>query len=252
MKNIIAIFLVALVLTTPIVFAIGSNDNPGQENSQADPDNTVTTPVITGMGNQGNNSEDESNQEIEDEEENAQGKGIGQQIKEIAKANNTEQLKQIIQEKKQELQQEIEQLKEQKREMHQNQNRVRLAVHSLLAMENLTGGIGQNISEIAREFNNSAQIQMQAEEKIRNRNRLIKIFIGGDQEAANQIQNQVEQNQQRIEKLQQLMEQCDCDPEVKQIMQEQIQNMRQEQQRLQELAQKEKQNKGLFGWIWKS
>ncbi|MFY1644910.1 hypothetical protein ACK11Z_14360, partial [Methanoculleus bourgensis] len=36
-----------------------------------------------------------------------------------------------------------------------DQNQVRLAVHTLLAAENRTGGIGRNISVIAREFNNS-------------------------------------------------------------------------------------------------
>ncbi|MCK9307901.1 MAG: hypothetical protein M0P17_10290, partial [Methanoculleus sp.] len=35
-----------------------------------------------------------------------------------------------------------------------DRNRVRLAVHALLAAENRTGGIGQNVSAIAREVNN--------------------------------------------------------------------------------------------------
>ena len=35
------------------------------------------------------------------------------------------------------------------------------------------------------------------------------------------------------------------------MMQEQIQQMEQEQLRLQDLAQNEKKSKGLLGWIWK-
>jgi len=48
-----------------------------------------------------------------------------------------------------------------------------------------------------------------------------------------------------------LRAQCDCGEEVKAMLQEQIQNMEQEQVRLQQLAQNEKKNKGVFGWLWK-
>ncbi len=59
------------------------------------------------------------------------------------------------------------------------------------------------------------------------------------------------QSQQRIRQLKHLRAQCDCGEEVKAMLQEQIQNMEQEQVRLQQLAQNEKKNKGVFGWLWK-
>ncbi len=164
-------------------------------------------------------------------------------------ARNVTELKQIIQQRQQEMVQEIQGLNEKKQNVYQNQNRVRLAVHSLLAMENLSGGIGQNISKIAREFNNSVQATIKAEEKIQTRGRFIKFFFGGDSESAEKIEKEVQQNQRRIQKLKQLKEKCS--EEVKTILQEQIQNMEQEQMRLQELSQEEKKNKGLFGWLWK-
>lgn len=167
------------------------------------------------------------------------------------KAGTKEELKEMIQERREELNQELEQVREQNREMHQNQNQVRLTVHTLLAMENLTGGIGQNVSAVAIEFNNSFKITVQAEERIQNRNQLIRFCFGGDDEAADEIQGEIEQNQLRIQRLYELLEQCECDEEIKDILREQIQTMEQEQNRLQEKANNEKSYKGLFGWIWK-
>ncbi len=78
-----------------------------------------------------------------------------------------------------------------------------------------------------------------------------RFFAGGDSEAAEELETGVTQNQQRIQEMKQLRGQCDCEEEVKAIMQEQIWDMEQEQTRFQELAQKEKKSKGLFGWILK-
>ncbi len=167
------------------------------------------------------------------------------------KAENTEELKQMIQERQMELNQNMENRPEKEQNMIQNQNQVRLAVHSMLAMESLLGGIGQNISMIARGFNNSLQATIQAEEKIQNKGAFARFFTGGDEKAAEEIETQVEQNRNRIQELNQLMQDCDCDEEARDILQEQIQNMEQEQNRLSELANKEKSRKGLFGWMFK-
>ena len=57
---------------------------------------------------------------------------------------------------------------------------------------------------------------------------------------------------EKLQEMKQVKDECvDCTEEIKAMMQEQIQNMEQEQVRLQELAEKEKQSKGLFGWMWK-
>jgi hypothetical protein len=100
-------------------------------------------------------------------------------------------------------------------------------------------------------FNNSVQATIRAEEKIQTKSGFARFFSGGDEKSAAEIEAQVTQNRERIQELTQLRDQCQCDEEVKAMMQEQIRNMEQEQTRLQELAQKEKKSKGLFGWIWK-
>lgn len=175
------------------------------------------------------------------------------------KAETKEELKEMIRERKQEMEQSENELEEDKerpekvKEMLKNANQVRLAVHSMLAMEDLVGGIGRNVSEIARGFNNSVKTTLMAEEKIQKKGGFARFFTGGDKEAAEELEAQVEQNRARIQELKQLMENCDddCDEEVKTMLQEQVQNMEQEQNRLDELAKSEKARKGLFGWIWK-
>ncbi len=170
-----------------------------------------------------------------------EGSNIMPQVREVTKAGNAQELGEIIRERQQEMLQEV----------FKNQNRMRLAVHALLASEDLIGGIGKNVSQIAKEFNNSVEKTIRAEEKIKQRSGLIKFFLGGDKKAAEEIEQEVNKNQERIQQLHQLMEQCECSEEVKSMVQEQIQNLEEEQNRLKQLAEEEKQNKGIFGWLFK-
>lgn len=165
------------------------------------------------------------------------------------KAQTKAELKELIQQKREEIENETKSFDETKQKIYKNQNAVRLAVHSLLAMENRTGGIGPQISQIAREFNNSVQATIRAEERIQRRSRLLRLLVGGDEKTAEEIEQEVSRNQQRIQQLIQLREKCDCDEEIKAMLQEQIQNMEQEQTRLKQLAQAEKKIKGIFRWL---
>ena len=58
-------------------------------------------------------------------------------------------------------------------------------------------------------------------------------------------------NQNQLRELTQLHEQCNCTEEAKLLMQEQIQTMEQEQERIKELTNAEKQSKGILGWLYK-
>lgn len=167
------------------------------------------------------------------------------------RAENTEQLKEMIQTKKQEMEKEMEQLKDKEQKVYQNQNRVREAVHAMLAMEDLVGGIGEQVSAVAKTFENSVQNTIKAEEKIQSKGGFARFFTGGDHKSAEAIEAEVMQNMERIKELKQLKEQCQCEEEVQNLFQEQIALMEQEQTRLGELAVKEQKSKGIIGWIWK-
>jgi hypothetical protein len=166
-------------------------------------------------------------------------------------AQNVSDLRAIIKEQKESFKAQIANLSSEVQVIRENQNEVRLAVHSLLAMENLTSGIGPQVSAIAREFNNSAQATERAEMRIQARDAVTRFFAGGDDVAAAELETQVTRNDARIQNLTQLMQAAALDPDVQQVMQEQLQALRQEQERLRTLAQQEKTSRGILGWLWK-
>jgi len=180
----------------------------------------------------------------------AEQKGMEQTSTTQEKVQSTNELRQLIQERQQQMYQEMANLGEQEKGVYQNQNKVRLAVHALLAMEDLAGNVGPQIAQVAREFDNSVQATIKAEEKVQKRSGFARFFAGGDKDSAEDIEAQVVKNKQRIQQLNQLRSQC-SNEDVKNIIREQIASMESEQTRLQNLAQKEKESKGLFGWIWK-
>ena len=130
-----------------------------------------------------------------------------------------------------------------------NENDISVAVHSLLAMENVTGGIGPQVSEIARTFNNSVQSTFRLEERIQNRDVFSRLFFGGDQSAARELANLTSENQVRIMQIQQLVNTTEMDTETRALMEEQIRALDQNVAEWQRLAAQEQNDRGLFGWI---
>ncbi|KQC05076.1 MAG: hypothetical protein APR53_08890 [Methanoculleus sp. SDB] len=155
------------------------------------------------------------------------------------------------QERQQELDQELQSVRPEVRNVYLNQNTVRVAVHTLLGLENSTYGIGRNISAVAREFNNSVQATIVAEERLETRSGFVRFFAGGDDEAAAEILQLTAENRLRIQEMNRLIAECDCDNETRTYLQEQLQIMTQEQTRLESRAQAEQADRGLFGWLWK-
>lgn len=133
---------------------------------------------------------------------------------------------------------------------NQNQNQVRAAVHTLLAMEDREGGIGENISAIAREFNNSVQTRMMAEQQIQERQGLTRVLFGGDQEAAAVLCEHLNQTTEQIRTMQRLVENCTCDNQTRTLLMEHLAVMEEDQARLSALVQNETRDHGLFGWLF--
>lgn len=202
--------------------------------------------LVLAEGPQGIN---EPNTGLENPELKEANQETGQKLQE--KVQNTEELKEVVQQRKQEMEQEMLGIRGSIQGVYQNQNRVRLVVSSLLAMKDLVSGIGPQVSTIAEEFDNSVKKTIMAEEKIQKRNIFVKWLAGGDTNSAEEITQEVNKNRERIRNLNQLRIQCNCNEELKTLMEEQTLNLEQEQNRLEELAQNEKENKGLFGWIWR-
>jgi|GEM_PF-5351628 len=163
-----------------------------------------------------------------------------------------QELRNRIEEKAQELDDEVAQLPPEKQEQARKENAVRVAVHALLELENRTGGIGQQVREVARDFNNAQEVTKTAEEKIAQRGWFTRLFAGGDDTAARDIINQSTQTVAKLEELRTALKNCvDCTDDERTILEEQITTLETEQTRLKELATVEMGKKGLFGWLWK-
>nr|WP_321352584.1 hypothetical protein [uncultured Methanoregula sp.] len=131
----------------------------------------------------------------------------------------------------------------------QNENDVRFAVHTLLAMENYSGGIGPQVSAIARDFNNSANSALRLEQQIETRDVFTRMLFGGDQTAAKEMENITAWSRERIGQMQQLVNSTTLDAESRALMEEQIDTLNQNVVQWQKIAAKEQQDRGLFGWL---
>lgn len=129
-----------------------------------------------------------------------------------------------------------------------NANEVRLAVHALLAAKPLLGGIGGQVSEIAKAMNDSVASTTNAEVEIQSRGFFARIFFGGDKKAAEIIGKETEHNQESIEKLNELMGQANLSTDLKTEIEAQIIALEEAQVRLQALAEKERSAWGIFSW----
>lgn len=167
------------------------------------------------------------------------------EIKQV-KAQNMAELKKMSIKIKMELEEENKKMRGPKKDVYKNQNRVRLAVHNLLAMENMLGGIGPQVSKIAREFNNSANKTIQAEIKIRGRGRFKRFFTGGDKESAEIIKRELSKEEEMIRTLEGLVKRARVAVEVKANIEEQINNIKGELERLANVVKGEEESPGVF------
>lgn len=142
------------------------------------------------------------------------------------------------------------------REKTQTKNRTRNThgymvsnyVHSLINASKMMGGIGPRVSELARNVNESSQRLMNYEEKLRNRNIIIKFFFGADQGVVNATEQELEITWSRIKELESLEMQVG-DEQLKAMFQEQLRLMNLEMAQVQIKLVNEKKARGLIGFL---
>ena len=127
--------------------------------------------------------------------------------------------------------------------------KVSVAVHAILAARDLMGSsTGQAIADIAEQVNNSLSTTTAAEAQIQARGFWQKLFFGGDSAAAQSIQAEVTQNQDRIKQMTDLLNQASTTAEVKAELQAQIQQLEETQATLSTEAKAQANLWGLFSW----
>ncbi len=172
------------------------------------------------------------------------------QIKVMAKT--PEELKTMIKKKINEFNASLQKTNSQLKNVYKNQNRIRIAAYALMGMQNFVGEKNApKVMEIARQLDASVKTTIKAEEKIQKRSKIVRFFMGGDKEAAQEIKRQIQQNKKRIQELKKIYNECeDCDAQVKELLKEQIKNIEQEQIRLGQVAKQEEKSKGIFGFLF--
>jgi len=229
MKKAVALVLIVFLLVSPAWAAVGGDQGKGSQ-------------IQDGNNSAGGNGKTVS-----------PGNGVSVQNKTAEKEQKTlhEQLRDRINLTSGEGAAAIENLSPAAQAAWKNQNAVRIAVHTFLYFGEIDGGIGQNVSAIAREYNNSVMTRIRAEEQIHQNAGLGRFFFGGDTEAAGTILADLNTSREQVREMRSLVENCTCDNETRALLMEQIMVMEQEQERLMTLAEGEISDKGLFGWIWK-
>jgi chromosome segregation ATPase len=169
-------------------------------------------------------------------------------------AQDVEQLMQMNRERKEELEGELQNYNGDDKVILQNQNKVREAVHTLLAAEDVLGAIGPQVSEIARNMNEGVQNVVDAENSINSRGFFSRFFFGGDDAAALELERERDRIQNQLVELNQVLAGCeDCPEGALNMIQEQIRAVEQEEKRIGDVVEGEKGKKGLFdylfGWI---
>jgi len=270
-KNIHKVGAFVLALAMSGAPAVALAENGGSENSVVTQVG-VQAQVTAGVRPSVNGAEetDESDNAVASstkidervsEQAREQAKQLAEQVREMTKdrleleleddqdrASSIEDLKQKIEIRKQELDDEEASTTPEFRGAMKNANEVRLAVHALLASKDLIGGIGQQVSEIAKEVDHSVASTTNAEAKIQSRGFLFRLFFGGDSTSAEVIAQEASQNQARIDTLTALLGQVNISAEVQATLTAQITALKDAQTRLQALAEKEQKAWGLFSW----
>lgn len=131
----------------------------------------------------------------------------------------------------------------------ENMSEVAKQVQALLQVRT-TGGIGQQVREIAQ-AQNQAQTQIQAQlDKLDSKGKVARFLTGTNFEAIKSLEQQISANQLRIQELTMIATQLTNQSDIT-MVQETIQALIQENIDLQEKVATEMQTRSLFGWLFK-
>jgi len=170
----------------------------------------------------------------------------------ISGVKDAQGLSDSVKAKEQQLADEVRNMTGGEKDVRTHGNAISLAVHALLSSENLTDGIGKNVSAIARDFNGSIKAREDLELQINGRGGIVRAFFGGDEKAAHELWAQLNTTGEKLAELKLLLGQCaNCSADVVAQLQTQIDVLQAEQDRQGQLVQKELADKGFLGWLFK-
>lgn len=123
-------------------------------------------------------------------------------------------------------------------------------VEELLTTQGARGGIGQQVSEVAKEQQQAQETTEDELDKLDARRGWVKRLIGPNYKAIANLNRQLERNQERIQKLEQLEVQM-ADQTDKAQVEEAIQALVRHNNALQEYLNSEEKTASLLGWFFR-
>ncbi|MDD5696429.1 MAG: hypothetical protein PHO90_00450 [Candidatus Pacebacteria bacterium] len=123
-------------------------------------------------------------------------------------------------------------------------------VQNLLEVADREGGIGEQVRTIAQQQNQSAEVTVQAMEKVQTRSRVKTFLIGSDYKNLGALRSEMVQTTNRLQQLNNLMENVQNQGD-KTELQAQIQTLQQEQAKIEAFVKAEEGKFSLFGWFVK-
>jgi hypothetical protein len=112
-----------------------------------------------------------------------------------------------------------------------------------------TGVNSAKLASVSTEINSIADNVKVSQNEIRHQNSIVRLLIGGNSQAALSLEQQATRYDEQISALRQVTTQSDIDPQVKTMLDDQIQTLQQERDRITELATAELRDRGIFGGI---
>lgn len=133
-------------------------------------------------------------------------------------------------------------------EAKEYKNKVAQFVHNLKELGGLDGRIGQQVKAVAQAQNDDIDDVEESINDIKERGKFAKFFIGPKYDSIAEIKTAITENQARIKVLTEVMNQI-TDPAIKLVLQDQINNFQQENNKLQAFIVEEENIASVFGWL---
>jgi len=163
---------------------------------------------------------------------------------------NVEELKNAIDLRKSEFERSLASEEEERvLEIKRNQNRFKGAVQNLMIMENMVGGNSLRLREHAQNLNQLSARALELEIEFSDRNIFKKIFFGQKKKSKFDFSEIIDERELEISELKKILENCECTNEVKNIFEEQLEEIDLEHERLESFYIKESKKKGIFSWL---
>jgi hypothetical protein len=139
----------------------------------------------------------------------------------------------------------------QDRQLSQDQVNRALALYSLTTAGNISGRNATQFVQLAEQVNQSYSVIDQARTRIQERSRITLFLFGGDAAAAQTLLQVTDQNRDRIQLMEQDLQNCDCNQTIRDQLQEQLMTLSQDQDRLRILANQTLEDRGIFGGFFR-